>query len=128
MNRILSSFRKRKLESDMADEMRHHLEEQTRRNVRAGMPADEAAYAARREFGNLASIQEQAREVRGWLWLDNFLRDLRIGVRVLARERAFFLIAPGILAIGVCGVTAQFSVINSALIRGLPFPDAEQLV
>ena len=128
VNRILSSFRKRKLESDMADEMRHHLEEQTRRNIGAGMPADEAAYAARREFGNLASIQEQAREVRGWLWLDNFLRDIRIGVRVLARERAFFLIAAGILAIGVCGVTAQFSVINSALIRGLPFPDAEQLV
>ncbi len=58
----------------------------------------------------------------------SFLQDLRIGWRVLLKEKSFFAISVFILALGICGVTTQFSVINSALIRGLPFPDAGRLV
>src|SRR5688572_5053915 len=57
-----------------------------------------------------------------------FLNDLRIGLRVLLKEKAFFAISVLVLALGICGVTAQFSVINSALIRGLPFPESDRLV
>jgi predicted permease len=56
-----------------------------------------------------------------------FLHDLRIGCRVLLKEKSFFVISVFILALGIGGVTTQFSVINSALIRGLPFPEPDRL-
>jgi putative ABC transport system permease protein len=60
--------------------------------------------------------------------MTTFLHDLRIGTRILLKERSFFLISVVVLALGICGVTTQFSVINSALIRGLPFPAPDRLV
>jgi putative ABC transport system permease protein len=57
-----------------------------------------------------------------------FLQDIRVGLRVLLKERSFFAIAVLVLALGIAGVTTQFSVINSALLRGLPFPDSDRLV
>jgi putative ABC transport system permease protein len=60
--------------------------------------------------------------------VNTFLHDLRIGLRVLLKEKSFFTISVLVLALGICGVTTQFSVINSALIRGLPFPEPSRLV
>ncbi len=60
--------------------------------------------------------------------MNAFLQDLRIGARVLLKEKSFFVISVLVLALGIGGVTTQFSVINSALIRGLPFPEPDRLV
>ena len=60
--------------------------------------------------------------------MPSFFQDLRIGCRVLLKEKSFFLISVAVLALGIGGVTTQFSVINSALIRGLPFPEPDRLV
>jgi hypothetical protein len=60
--------------------------------------------------------------------LDNFLNDLRIGARVLLKERGFCLLAMLVLALGIGGVTTMFSVIDGVLLRGMPFPNSEQLV
>ena len=60
--------------------------------------------------------------------MHSFLQDFRIGLRVLLKEKSFFAISVTVLALGICGVTTQFSVIDSALIRGLPFSDADRLV
>jgi predicted permease len=121
-------FRRRKLDVEMAEELRGHIELQTRANLAAGMPPEEACDAARRKFGSVDVVQERIRDQRGWRWLENFGRDLGVGLRVLLKERTFFAIAVFILALGIGGVTTQFSVINAALLRGLPFSEPGRLV
>src|SRR6478609_2856265 len=59
---------------------------------------------------------------------ETFLQDLRIGFRVLLKEKSFCLLAMFVLALGICGVTTMFSVIDGVLLRGAPFPHPEQLV
>ena len=107
--------------------MRHHVELQTELNLKAGMSADEARYSAQREFGNIASIQEQAREQRGWVWLEGFAKDLRHAVRALRKSPGFTTTALLMLALGIGASTALFSVVNSVLLRPLPFPSADRL-
>ena len=76
LSKIRALFFKDKLEAEMAEEMRLHIELQTGLNRKAGMEPDEARYAALRQFGNVAVIQEQAREQRGWVWLEQAMQDL----------------------------------------------------
>ncbi|HYC72737.1 MAG TPA: ABC transporter permease [Opitutaceae bacterium] len=128
LRQLLHLFRRRKLERDMTDEMRHHLEEQTRRNVRAGMPADEAAYAAHRKFGNVASLQERVRTERGWAWLDHGSRDVRFSWRALRRSRGFSLAVVVTLALCIGANTTILSVLYGLVLKPLPFPDPGQLV
>ena len=126
-HRLRGLLLKGKLESEMAEEMRHHVELQTELNLKAGMSADEARYSAQREFGNIASIQEQAREQRGWVWLEGFAKDLRHAVRALRKSPGFTTTALLTLALGIGASTALFSVVNSVLLRPLPFPSADRL-
>ncbi|HYC72776.1 MAG TPA: ABC transporter permease [Opitutaceae bacterium] len=126
--RILNFFRRRKLESEMADEMRHHLEEQARRSVRAGMPADEAAFAARREFGNVVKIQESAREARGGAALDRLAQDVRHAARGLWRSPGFSAICLLTIALGTGVNTTSFSVLNALLFHTPSYPEPERLV
>src|SRR6266700_4103394 len=84
--RIEGMLQKRKLDADMAEEMRSHIEMRTRENIEAGMPADEARYAAIRQFGWVDNIQETCREQRGVTWLEHLVQDLRYGARMLRRN------------------------------------------
>jgi len=127
VRRIRALFQKEKLDTEMVAEMRAHVDLQTERNVAAGMNPDEARYAALRQFGNVASIQEQAREARGWVWLEGIAKDIRHAVRALGKNPVFTAIALLTLALGIGANTALFSVINSVLLRPLPFPDANRL-
>src|SRR2546430_17139415 len=60
--------------------------------------------------------------------LENTLRDLRVGLRVLVKEKGFCALAVFVLALGICGVTAMFSVVNGVMLRGFSFPNADRLV
>src|SRR5689334_16552254 len=60
--------------------------------------------------------------------LDTLLRDLKIGLRVLVKEKAFCALAVVVLALGISGVTTMFSVVNGVMLRGFSFPNAERLV
>src|ERR1700689_1793796 len=59
---------------------------------------------------------------------DSFFQDVRIGLRVLWKEKTFCLLAVTVLALGICGVTSQFSIVNAFILRGFSFPHPEQLV
>jgi predicted permease len=129
---LLSKFRalfgKKKLDVEMAEEMRTHLDLQTAQNVAQGMSPEEARYAAQRQFGGLDQIKEVAREQRGWRALDQALRDFRYSLRQLRRNPAFTLFALLTLALGIGASTAIFSVVHALLLTPLHYDTADRLV
>ncbi len=126
--KLRALFRKGKLDAEMTEEMRLHVGMQTELNLKAGMKPDEARYAALRQFGNVASIQEQAREQRGWVWLEQIFQDIRFALRQLAKSPGFTAVAILTLALGIGSCTAIFSVINRVLLNPLDLPGAERIV
>jgi putative ABC transport system permease protein len=59
--------------------------------------------------------------------MESFLQDIRVGIRVLLKEKTFCVLAVLVLALGICGVTTQFAIVNGAVLRGFSFPNPEQL-
>ena len=128
LRKIRSLFWKGKLDAEMTAEMQTHIELQTERNIKAGMDPDEARYAALRQFGNVASLQEQARAARGWGWLERTLMDLQFACRQLLKTPGFTLVAVVTLALGIGLNTAMFSLLNLLFLRPLPFENSASLV
>lgn len=126
--KLRSLFRKRKLDAEMAEEMRYHLEQSAADSAADGMPSDEARYAAQRRFGNVASIQEQAREGRGWVWLEQSLQDLRYAARQLRRSPVFASVTILSLALAIGANTAIFSLYHEVLVKPLPVANPSELV
>jgi putative ABC transport system permease protein len=126
-SKLIALLSRRKLETDMAEEMRLHLELQAEIHRRAGMSADEARFAAQRQFGNVASIQEQARDQRGWLWLEQGWQDLRYAARGLARSPGFTSTAGLTLALGIGVTTAMFSLVYGVLLDPYPYAKSSEI-
>jgi macrolide transport system ATP-binding/permease protein len=118
--RLFGLLLKRRRESDMAEEMQHHVNLLIERNVAKGMSANEARTAALRQFGGLEQAKEIAREQRIWKWADEFLQDLRFGARMLLRSPGFSIIAILCLTLGIGTNAAVLSWIEGILIR--PYP------
>jgi len=125
--RLRHLLRRRQSEADMAEEMRFHLDQRGADYAADGLPAEEARCAARRKFGNLDSIQEQAREAHGWGWLERWRQDLRFAVRHLVKSPAFALLAVLTLALGIGANTAMFALLDNFMLKKLPYRDGDQL-
>jgi predicted permease len=127
MNRIKQLFTRRRLYDDLSEEIRQHLEEKIDTLIQKGMSREEAAAAARREFGNVASLEERGREVWQWPSLESVFLDLRYALRQLRREPTFAAVAVLILGLGIGANTAVFSVLDKLLFQPLPFRAPERL-
>ena len=114
--------------NDIDREMRSHLELQVEANIRAGMSPDEARAKAKRSFGNVNKAVDAAYDVKGGGLLETLAQDVRYGVRMLAKHKAFTAVAVLTLALGIGANSAIFSVVNELLLRPLPYRDAERIV
>lgn len=125
LNRLKAYFR---LDRDMDDEMSIHIEQYREDLIRQGVPPAEAQWQARRAFGNRSRISEDGREAKGFLMVDELVRNLTYAWRQLRRSPGFA--ASVILTLALCiGVnTAVFSVIDAVLLRRLPYPEPDRLL
>jgi hypothetical protein len=112
-------FIDRRANQELEDEIETHLRLLAERYVRQGMTETEAARAARRQFGNLTLLMEANHEMRGTIFIETFIQDLRYGARTLLRAPGFTLIIVITLALGIGVNTVILSTMNGFLLRGL---------
>ena len=117
-----------KVERDMDQELRFHLEMEIEGNVRRGMSLPEARREALLRFGGVEKVKEECREVRGAPMAESLLQDVRYGARILFRNPGFTVVAVLTLGLGIGANTAIFSVIYGVLMKPLPYTDGNQLV
>jgi predicted permease len=126
--RLIGSLGFRRRDADLEEELRAHLDlaaDEARRHGAAGDPAMREVVA---RHGAVSSSIDALRDQRGLPWLDDLRRDARHGTRALARTPSFTLIVLATLGIGIGANTAIFSLVNSIVLKPLPYPRAEDLV
>ena len=126
--RLRTLFSRRRAERELDEELSFHLAMETEKNRVRGVEAREAGRKAQREFGGVEHFREECRDARGLSALENLVRDVRYGARVLGRTPVFTTVAMASLAIGIGANTAVFSLVDTVLLRSLPVKHAEQLV
>jgi predicted permease len=128
MNWLKRLFSRRRIYGELSEEIREHLEEKIEELVVDGMPRKEATAMARRAFGNVTLTEEDSRNAWRWPSVEDFLADVRYGLRALRRNPAFTAISLLTVAIGIGANAAVFSVVNSVLLKPLNYPRAQELV
>lgn len=125
LNRL---FRRSSRYDDLTVSIQEHIEERAEELMEEGMPRKAAEEAAQREFGNVALIQQRSREVWQWPLVESILADLKFTLRRLRKSPGFTATVLLTLAIGIGANATVFSVVDSVLLKPLPYPDSGRLV
>ena len=118
----------RRHDQALREELEFHVEQLAAQQRRAGLGHDEALAAARRQFGNLTRIQEQSHDLFAFRHVEDLLKDLRYGARLLVKHPGFSLIAMLSIAIGVGANAAMFSFADGQVLRPLRVPRPGEVV
>ena len=130
LRKLRALLRPEKLDAEMSEELRAHLDLQTAENIARGMSPEEAHIAALRSFGGVEQLKERCRDerARGFVWLEQLRQDLRYAARSLRRNPGFAATIIVTLTLGIGANAAIFSVVNAVLLEPLPFADVGRLV
>ena len=127
MSLLRRFFARNRRYDDLSVSIQEHIEERTEELMEEGMARGQAEQRARREFGNVALIQERSREIWQRATVESILSDLKFAQRQLRKSPLFTLTTALILTLGISINTAIFSVVHHVLLEPLPFPNSSQL-
>ena len=125
-SRLRAVFRRSALDREMRDEMVLHLEQATERLMARGLSEAEARDAAHREFGNMAVLQDEARDVRGARWIESLSVDISFALRHFSRTPITAITLVLVLGLGIGVNSVVFSVLQAFILRAPPGVAADE--
>ena len=125
--RLRALTRRARVEGDLDEELRYHLEREVERNIASGMSPGDAALAARRAFGNVSHLKDEVRDSWGIAWLEQLRQDVRFALRSFRRSPAFVLTVVGTIAIALGLNTTAFTIFNAYVLRPIQVRDPYSL-
>jgi putative ABC transport system permease protein len=125
--RLRSLFRRERVEEELDEELRFHIDRLTDEHVARGLTAEAARLAAVRAMRGVEQRKEECRDMRRVRFVEDAARDFAYAVRTLGRKPGFALAAIGTLVLGIGTTVAMFTVVNGVLVRPMPFPDPDRL-
>jgi predicted permease len=125
--RLRALFHGKKMNAEVDDELRYHLEREAEKHRRSGMSSEDAARRARLAFGGRTQVEQECRDSRGTKFVEDLLQDLHYAVRSFAKTPGLTALIVLSLAIGIGANTAIFSVTSTLLLKPLPYPAPDRL-